>query len=266
MRFALCCCLLSSLFACSTPSQKIGFQGGFDSVELATTSKAPPKSSPTSSRDGVKVKSLTESLLGISLAALDAGIFTGGNVPPIAYNEVRMLVARERSSDFRAEVLGLGAELSLAITPQVFTRLGFWVLEGEDLGSVDGAEVGRFTFGLGHAIPLSESTHLVGSVGFEWERDRASSVNFFSLSHSSDDGLFGSNESEFGFDADIALRHRLNSWLEIDGGIRGETQRKDSAGAFGNLRLFITPNVAVFFSYEDVDEATARLGISLIGG
>lgn len=250
------------LLACSVPS--VGSHGGFGDVQLSPTTRTPAKVAPSADNG----ESLAESLLGITLATLDSGLLEDGfgPAPPIAYNELRMAVARERSDNGRGDVIGLGAELSLKVTPDMFTRLGYWVLEGEDLGSASGAEVGRLSLGLGRIVPLTESTHLVGSLGLEWARDRKSSVNFFSLSHDGGEGLFGSDHSELGFDADLAVRHRMTDWLEIDGGIRGETLREDSVGGFGIVRFFLSSNVALYFEYEDVDEPTARLGLALLGG
>ena len=260
MRPILALLALSPLFACSAPP--IGFHGGFSTVELSPSIRKPAEPAP--SADGT----FAESLLDITLATLDSGLLADGlgPAPPLAYNEFRMALGRERSDKNPGDVYGLGAELSLKVTPAMFTRLGFWILEGEDFGSSSGAEVGRLSIGLGRIVPLSETTHLVGSLGLEWARDRKGSVNFFSLSHDGGEGLFGSDHSAFGFDADIALRHRMNSWLELAGGIRGETLRHDSMGGFGILRFFLGSNVAVYFEYEDVDEPTARLGLSLIGG
>ena len=251
---------LSPLFACSAPP--IGFQGGFSAVELSPSVRKPAK--PIPRPDG----SSSESLLEVASATLVAGLLADGPGPalPLAYDEFRMALSRERSDGSGGEAYGLGAELSRKVTPELFTRLGFWVLESEDFGSSSNAEVGRLSLGLGHIVPLAGSTHFVASLGFEWARDRKSSVNFFSLSHDGGKGLFGSDHSVFGFDADIALRHRMNSWLELTGGIRGETLRDDSVGGFGIVRFFVSSNVALYFEYEDVDEPTAKLGLAIIGG
>jgi hypothetical protein len=66
-------------------------------------------------------------------------------------------------------------------------------------------------------------------------------------------------------DADLALRHRLAFWIELDAGLRAETLRKDSVGTFGNVRIFLGRNFALFAEYEAVDEPTFTVGISLLG-
>jgi hypothetical protein len=261
MRLLLCLPLFAVSLACSSPSRSTVEPVGFAKAEWGV---AP---TPAASAADDRYNGLANTLLGASLALIDDGVLASGDgpAPKIGYNELRMLVSRERSDEVREEAFGLGAELSCAITSRSYARLGFWILEEESLGLGDGAEVGRLNLGAGHIFPMTEATHLVGSIGFEWERDRKSSVNFFSLSHDGEDGLFGSTGSAFGVDVDFAVRHRLASWLEIDAGVRAETLREDSVGAFGNLRLFVGSRAALFVEYEDVNEPTIRVGFSLFG-
>jgi hypothetical protein len=263
MRFFLCLCLVFA--SCSATEPTLGYRGGFNAVELAVTepAKEPGKSLGGRRDDGASI----EAIFGLSALLIDEGLFRGGLGPgaEIPYSELKLLAARERSDDERGEALGLGTELNLQITQSTFTRLGYWVLKEGEVGAGDGAEIGRLTFGVGYFFPLSNSTHISTSLGLEWERDRKGSVNFFSLASEGHEGLFGSKGSAFGWDLDLSLRHRLGKYLELDAGLRLETLREDSAGFFGSVRFFMTPNLAIYFDYEDVDEPTARVGISILG-
>lgn len=254
---------LAALSACSSLAEQSVYQGSLDSIGLAVASSPSPESAPLKDDSHSLGRGLTE----LSFTMLDAGFFKGsvGPAPDIAYTEFKMLAGRERSDDIHTEAFGLGAELSIAIAPATYTRIGFWVLEEENKDKIINSEIGRLSLGVGHAVRFTESTHLTGSIGFQWERDRWSSVDFFSFAHDSKDGIFGSTKSEFGFDADLALRKRLTSWLELDAGVRIETLRESSAGAFGNVRIFLGRNAALFVEYEDVDEPTFTAGLSLLG-
>lgn len=256
---------LAALSACSSLAEQSVYQGSLDSIGLAVATSPSPVGAPLKD----DAHGLGRGLVELTVAMLDAGYFDGdgsvGPAPDIAYTEFKMLAGRERSDDLHTEAFGLGAELSIAIAPATYTRIGFWVLEEENKDKIINSEIGRLSLGVGHAVRFTESTHLTGSVGFQWERDRWSSVNFFSFAHDSNDGIFGSTESEFGFDADLALRQRLTSWLELDAGVRIETLREGSTGAFGNVRIFLGRNAALFVEYEDVDEPTFTAGLSLLG-
>jgi hypothetical protein len=164
MSFTLRLLLLAATASCMSTRRPLGPFAGLDSVDLASTTTL---GSGVSTDDSL---GLSRGLAELSFAALEAGFFAGGPgpAPDVAYTEARMLAGRERSEEIRTEARGLGAEFSFAMTPTVYTRVGYWVLEEEDLGPAADSEIGRLSLGLGHVVPFTESTHLAGSIGFQW--------------------------------------------------------------------------------------------------
>lgn len=204
----------------------------------------------------------TGSVLAMSMDLIEAGLFEGSfsEPAPISFNEVRLLMGRidpERSS---AEAYGLGVELSAMMGGGLFGELGFWVLDQE--GGKE-REVGRMSIGLGYAAALGARTAGYVRAGLDWERGRKNSVNFFSFVHD-DKTLFGGDDNELGVTGELGVRHRAAKHLEIAGGVLGETLRKDSAGWFAGVRVFLTKNTALHLRFEDTDEELVSLAFNVV--
>jgi len=220
-------------------------------VEVSTTSAAAADTS-----------SLSEVLAEASLVAIGSG-FLGdslGTPAPVSFNELRFLMGRESPERSVIDAYGLGVEVSAMLAGGVFADLGFWVLE-EDAGKE--REVGRLSLGVGYAESLGEATAGYGRVGLEWERGRKQSVDFFSLVYD-DRTLFEGGDDELGANAEVGVRHRASSLLELATGVRGETLRKDSVGWFAEARVFLGKNLALRATFEDVDEETITLGLVVV--
>lgn len=258
-RFATCA--LVGLAACAhTPSTTPGAWRAALAAERpavpVNTAHAAPAAPPDDS------PWVAESLLVGTLDLLSSGVFEGalGTPPTISFNEVRLMGAHEDGGRSGNEAWGLGVEMRALIHGGFFGDLGFWVLE-EDEGEEH--DVGRLAIGVGYAEALGEQTAVYARTGLEWERGRATSVNFFSFAYD-DDTLFGGDDNELGVTGEVGVRHRAAKWLELGGGLRGETLRKDSGGVFAELRLFVAPNVALLATWEDVDEETLQFGLSVV--
>jgi len=271
-RKAALACLLLGISACAAPPRTVA-----DPDVAVLLSPTFEESLGTSAQAAVPVgavelstaravaadgSSLSEVLAEASLVAIGSG-FLGdslGTPAPVSFNELRFLMGRESPERSVIDAYGLGVEVSAMLLDGIFADLGFWVLE-EDAGKE--REVGRLSLGVGYAESVGAATAAYGRVGLEWERGRKQSVDFFSLVYD-DRTLFEGGDDELGANAEIGLRHRANSLLELATGVRGETLRKDSVGWFAEARVFLGKNLALRATFEDVDEETVTLGLVVV--